>query len=256
MAANETAARGDVVQRHYRNLAEKYDFFLSYSPEFVRHMTGRMIEKLQLEANDRFVDLGGGTGIYSADILQQIPLRHPLLLVDPFEEMLARAPDDPRLRRVHADALAFAARDGTYDKVLMKEAVHHVSDRARLFEDLFARLAQGGRLLLVHIPPRIDYPLFRAALERSLCWHADPDALVALLEGAGFAVERDVFEHRHLLPRETYFGMVRGRYMSLLSSFSDEEIEAGLAEMADTYAGRDLLAFSDRFDFITGVKAA
>jgi ubiquinone/menaquinone biosynthesis C-methylase UbiE len=256
MVANETAARGDVVQRHYRNLAEKYDFFLSYSPEFVRHMTGRMIEKLQLEADDRFVDLGGGTGIYSADILEQVPLRHPILLVDPFEEMLARAPDDPRLCRVHADALGFAARQGTYDKVLMKEAVHHVSDRARLFEDLFARLAPGGRLLLVHIPPRIDYPLFRAALERSLCWHADPDALAALLEEAGFAVERDVFEHRHLLTRETYFGMVRGRYMSLLSSFTDEEVEAGLAEMADTYAGRDLLVFSDRFDFITGVKAA
>lgn len=256
MVANEAAARGDVVQRHYRNLAEKYDFFLSYSPEFVRHMTGKMIEKLQLGPDDRFVDLGGGTGIYSADILQQIPLRHPLLLVDPFEEMLARAPDYPRLRRVHADALAFAAREGTYDKVLMKEAVHHVEDRARLFEDLSARLAPGGRLLLVHIPPRIDYPLFRAALERSLHWHADPDELVRLLEQAGFTVDRDVFEHRHLLTRETYFRMVRSRYMSLLSSFTDDEIETGLNEMADTYAGRDLLEFSDRFDFITATKAA
>lgn len=254
MAANESAARGDVVERHYKNLAEHYDLFLTYSPDFVRRMTGKMIEKLRLEEDDRLVDLGGGTGLYSADILQQVNLRHPVLLVDPFEEMLARAPDDPRLRTVCADALGFAAQDGTYEKVLMKEAVHHVDDRARLFADLFARLAPGGRLLLVHIPPAIDYPLFKAALERSLRWHADPDELVRLLQRAGFTVERETFEHRHRLPRETYFRMVQGRYMSMLTSFTDEELEAGLAEMAGTHAGRETLEYTDRFDFITAVK--
>lgn len=255
MAANGPAKRGGVVERHYKNLAEHYDFFLTYSPEFVRRMTGEMIEKLQLEEHDRLVDLGGGTGLYSADILQQVRLRHPIQLVDPFEEMLARAPDDPRLQPVCADALSFAAQDRTYDKVLMKEAVHHVEDRARLFADLYARLAPAGRVLLVHIAPTIDYPLFRAALERSLWWHADPDGLAGLLQKAGFAVERAAFEHRHRLPRETYVRMVRGRYMSLLSSFADHELEEGVAEMQSTLAGREMLDFVDRFDFITGIKA-
>ncbi|HSS66480.1 MAG TPA: SAM-dependent methyltransferase, partial [Gammaproteobacteria bacterium] len=102
--------------------------------------------------------------------------------------------------------------------------------------------------------PEIDYPLFRKALERSRSWHADPSALVRALEAAGFAVERDTLEYRHALPKETYFSMVAGRYMSLLTSFSDEELEAGLAEMTETYADRDILEYTDRFDFITGVK--
>lgn len=254
MAANEPTSSGDVVQRHYQNLAEQYDSFLTYSPDFVRRMTSKMIEKLRLEEDDRLVDLGGGTGLYAVDILQQVDLRHPILLVDPFEEMLARAPDDPRLRPVCADALNFAAEEGTYDKVLMKEAVHHIDDRARLFADLFARLRPGGRLLLVHIPPVIEYPLFKAALERSLWWHANPDELVRLLEEAGFTVERDAFEHRHRLPRETYFRMVHGRYMSMLSSFTEQEIEDGLAEMERTHAGREMLEYTDRFDFITASK--
>lgn len=244
-----------LLEKHYTRLADNYDLFLKYSPDFIRRMTEKMIDKLQLQPSDRFVDLGGGTGIYAADILKQVALEQPLLLVDPFEEMLAQAPDHPKLKTVQDDALGFSERPGEYDKVLIKEAIHHVDDKRRVFENLFERLTPGGRILLVHIPPNIDYPLFKKALERSLTWHADPAWLVRDLAAAGFTVERDGLDYRHKLPKDTYFSMVAGRYMSLLTSFSDDEIEAGLQEMAETYADRDVLEYTDHFDFITGVKA-
>jgi hypothetical protein len=43
--------------------------------------------------------------------------------------------------------------------------------------------------------------------------------------------------------------------MSLISSFSEQELEEGLAEMAATHAGSEVLEFDDRFDMITGIKA-
>jgi len=245
----------EIIDRHYDNLADNYDLFLKYSPDFTRRLTRKMIEKLQLREDDRLVDLGGGTGIYAVDILEQVPLRQPVLLVDYSGAMLARAPDDPRLEPLEMGGLEFACREGRYDKILIKETVHHIEDRARLFAELHERLSPGGRLLLVHIPPQIDYPLFRAAIERSLGWHADPDQLVRHLEASGFAVEREMFTYRHRLPKEVYFRMVRARYMSLISSFSDRELEEGLAEMAATHAGREVLEFDDRFDMITGIKA-
>jgi hypothetical protein len=64
----------------------------------------------------------------------------------------------------------------------------------------------------------------------------------------------DSYLHRHAIPKEHYFRMVEGRYMSLLSSFADHELRAGLAEMAERYADRKILAFTDRFDFITAIK--
>lgn len=243
-----------LLERHYTRLAGNYDLFLKYSPDFIRRMTEKMIDKLRLMPADRFVDLGGGTGIYSVDILEQVALETPVLLVDPFEEMLAQAPDHPKLETLRDDALGFSERPLDYDKVLIKEAIHHVDEKRRLFENLYRRLSSGGRVLLVHIPPEIDYPLFRQALERSRSWHADPAALVRALEAAGFAVERDALEYRHALPKETYFSMVAGRYMSLLTSFTDAELEAGLTEMTKTYADREVLEYTDRFDFISGVK--
>jgi ubiquinone/menaquinone biosynthesis C-methylase UbiE len=250
-----SASKTEIIDRHYDNLAGNYDLFLKYSPDFIRRLTRKMIEKLQLREDDRLVDLGGGTGIYALDILEQVPLRQPVLLVDYSGAMLARAPADQRLEPLEMGGFEFACREGRHDKILIKETVHHIADRARLLAELYERLSPGGRLLLVHIPPRIDYPLFRAAIERSLDWHADPDRLVRHLETSGFAVERETFVYRHRLPKEVYFRMVRGRYMSLISSFTDRELEEGLAEMAATHAGREVLEFDDRFDVITGIKA-
>jgi len=243
----------DTLTIHYTRLADSYDRFLYYSDDFVRRQTRMMIDKLALRAEDRFVDLGGGTGMYTLDIMQQVPLRHATV-VDPFPEMLAAIPADAGVEAVVATALDFSEQVRGYDKVLIKEAVHHVRDRARLFANLYRRLSPGGRLLLVHVPPQLDYPVFRAALERSKTWLCDPDDLTEELRAAGFSVERDGLDYRHELPKEHYFRMVENCYMSVLTSFSEEELQAGLREMAERYKNTDTLTFNDHFDYLTAVK--
>jgi SAM-dependent methyltransferase len=254
MSRNLAPSSARIVEDHYQRLGGSYDSYLHYSDDFVRSLTSKMIRSLKLQQDDVLVDLGGGTGMYTADILAQVPLRHPVTLVKPFAKMLANVPADLPIESVAKDALAFSAEARRYDKVLMKEAVHHVADRPTLFANLHARLRFGGRLLLVHVPPELDYPLFEAALSRSRSWHADPLHLTRQLQEVGFTVERDGLDFRHAIPKEHYFRMVEGRYMSLLSSFAHDELRAGLAEMAERYADRKILTFTDRFDFITAIK--
>jgi hypothetical protein len=43
--------------------------------------------------------------------------------------------------------------------------------------------------------------------------------------------------------------------MSVLSSFDDDELAAGLAEMEARHADRDILEFNDHFDYIVGHKS-
>ncbi len=249
-------ADGAVVTRHYERLADSYDTLLRYSPEFVRTLTRRMIEELELTPDDRLVDLGCGTGMYSLDILEQVPLEHPVIGVDPFESMLEHIPVDAPIRPVAMGGLAFSRREATYDKILIKEAVHHISPVGELFENLHERLRPGGILLLVHVPPDVDYPLFDAALERCLEWHADPDELERLLRGTGFTVARDRLTYHHTLPVDEYHAMVADRYMSVLSSFDEDELQAGLREMEARHADLDVLEFPDRFDYLTARRPA
>ncbi|QBQ54917.1 class I SAM-dependent methyltransferase [Nitrosococcus wardiae] len=244
----------DVIHTHYQRLAERYDSFLYYSPDFVRQLTSKMVDKLALNQDDILVDLGCGTGIYSLDILEQVSLKNPVIGVDPFPEMLAQIPEEAPIKRVAEDALEFSNRPGTYNKILVKETIHHIDDRQTLFRNLYQRLAPGGILLLVHVPPNVEYPLFNKALERCLNWHANPDELVSLLENETFQVERETLVYRHTIPKEKYFEMVANCYMSVLSSFEEEELKAGLQEMESTYADQEILEFNDRFDFITAKK--
>lgn len=244
----------ELIEEHYSQLGPNYNELLHYSPDFVRCLTKRMIEKLRLKEDDVLVDLGCGTCIYSMDLVRQVPLREPVIAVDPFEEMLRHIPDEMRATKVNEDAVSFSERPGGYNKVLIKEAIHHVKERERLFRNLYDRLPGGGIILLVHVPPRVDYPLFSKALDRCLTWHADPDELVSLLERAGFEVERDELEYEHAIPKERYIEMVRNCYMSVLSSFEPDELAAGIEEIEQRYADEDMVRFTDHFDYLTATK--
>lgn len=244
----------EVLDKHYKSLAERYDDFLYYSPEFVRIITSEMIEKLDLRETDIFVELGCGTGIYLLDIIKQVSLREKVIAVDPYPEMLKQIPRDANVRTVESDALSFSKRPATYDKILIKEAVHHISEREELFNCLFNRLRKGGILLLVHVPPKVEYPLFQKALDRCKEWHADPDELSEQLKNAGFCVERDFIRYTHTILKHKYFDMVRNCYMSALTSLDKREIEEGLMEMEKKYQNHEVLQFVDHFDCLKAVK--
>lgn len=244
----------EVIDAHYERIAERYSEYLSYSGDFVPGLVAKMIDMLRLSEDDVFVDLGGGTGIYTAAMLDQLKFRQPVVLVDFSADMLDHVPDDLPVEKVHMDALTFSEQPRRYDKVLIKETVHHVDDRQTLFRNLYERIEPAGALLLVHVPPDIDYPLFEAARKRALRWHADPGELERLLGEAGFRVERDALDWPHSMPKQRYFDMVASQYMSVLSSFSREEIAEGLREMDETHADTEVLEFTDHFDYIVGYK--
>jgi trans-aconitate methyltransferase len=244
----------NVLDVHYGRLANDYDHFLYYSPRFVRTLTSKMIDQLQLDEDDTLVDLGCGTGIYSLDILKQIPLKHPVIGVDAYPEMLAKIPDDVPIRRTAMGGLEFSREPGRYDKILIKETVHHITERAELFANLHQRLTSGGILLLVHVPPHVQYPLFEKALERCRRWHADPDELVEQLQRAGFRVRRDAVDFPHAIPKQHYFKMVASCYMSALTSLSEQELQEGLVEMTHKYKDLEVLEFVDHFDYLAAVR--
>lgn len=254
--AEKTPASSEVLDEHYRNLADDYDEFLYYSPDFVRTLTSKMIELLDLVEGDRLADVCCGTGIYSLDILEQVDLKHPILGVDPYPEMLRAIPEEAAIDPIATTALEFSREHSGYDKVLVKEGIHHVRERQEFFDNLHAHLPDGGRVLLVHVPPAVDYPLFDAALERCLQWHADPDVLVEQLGDAGFAVERDAVDIQHEIPTDHYLRMVENCYMSVLTSFDADELEAGLKEMEERHGHRDTLRFVDHFDYLRALKVA
>lgn len=242
------------TRAHYDHLAPVYDQNWAYSPDFLEWMSGCILARLRVEHGDRVVDVGCGTGLYARRLAEHTG---SVVCVDPSARMLEQIPDDPRLVVVQASAEDVVSGSvllpgGRFEAIVVKEAIHHVTDRGAVIGGLATLLAPGGRFLIVMLPISIEYPLFQAAHDRFRELQPDPEAIAAAMEKAGLVVELSYGDFPLVFSTERYVAMVGDRYLSLLSMFDDKELAAGVAEIRRRYPG-EWVEFRDRFAFVLGV---
>ncbi|MEV6151261.1 class I SAM-dependent methyltransferase [Nonomuraea sp. NPDC052129] len=248
--------QSDATQGHYERLADKYDENWAYSPEFTLWMTSNLLSRLtpSLEKS-RLLDVGCGTGLYARDLAAHANV---VVCADLSPAMLQRLPADERLIPLLAGAEDLAGGrvqlpHDDYDGILMKEVIHHLNDPAQVLAGLSRVLRPGGRILVVMLPSDIDYPLFGAALDLFRERQPAPPDIAAAMRRCGLQTELTYDEFPLVFSVERYTKMVRNRYMSLLASFNDSELEAGISEIRRTNPGPEV-RFPDRFAFVLGVK--
>jgi ubiquinone/menaquinone biosynthesis C-methylase UbiE len=246
----------EIIHNHYQKLAGIFEELWFYSEDFVQFITNKIIEHLSLVNTDVLVDLGCGTGIYAKEINNSLQLHNPIICVDSSKKMLEQIPNNIKYKCIEMDAIEFSALSGTYNKIIIKELIHHINEPDLLLGNLFQRLTNGGILLLILLPPTIDYPLFSEALRKYEELQPNYNNIANLLAKIGFHVTVDFVEYPLAIPKTKYLQMVQNRYMSLLSTFDDEQLALGLASIEQKYAQQSILKFSDRFVFITASKTA
>ena len=245
------------VQKHYQNLAQNFDDLWTYSPAFIKFISEQIVQHLELKSHDIFLDLGCGTGLFTKEINSIVRFENPVICCDISADMLAQFPENSHYHCVVMDAVNFSCQSYEYNQILMKEMIHHlnVDEQEKLLENLFARLQLGGKFLLMLLPPTIEYPLFETALRRYEDLQPDYKYLIKLFQKVGFKTSVDFIEYPLSIPKSKYIKMVNNRYMSLLSSFDDKEIQKGIFEIEQKYSNQAILEFNDRFVCITGEKS-
>lgn len=245
---------------HYDRLASGYNDHWVYSEPFMAWMTKSIVSRLPLavqgtEAPQVVADIGCGTGLFASRLTAHGPV---VLCVDASAKMLANLPDQPRLIPVLASAEEVAS--GTvalpyqaFDAILIKDVIHHIplATRDAVIAGLARMLAPGGRLLVVTLPRRLDYPLFPAALDAFERHQPHPDEIADQLREAGLSVDITYDGFPLSFSRERYLRMVRDRYLSVLSLFDDTTLEAGMADIAAR--PEETFEFVDRFAFVVGI---
>ena len=237
---------------HYASIAASYNELWTYSDAYIDEMTSNIIDVLGLRSEHVFADVGGGTGLYARRIRDCVQPDAPILVVDPSEGMLKSLGDEPGICAIRASADVFAQdRKTSVDRILLKEVVHHFDDLDTTLNALSATLLSEGRMLVIMLPPTIDYPLFEGALKRYEELQPHYNEVVASMQRAGLAVSTEQRTINYEVPKARYLEMTRRRYMSVLSEFDDEQLAAGVAEMAQNITA-DPIVVPDRFVYISG----
>jgi tRNA (cmo5U34)-methyltransferase len=137
-AAEAFAAHAPAYTALRRRLVPDYDEFYGTAVDALR---------LAARAPARVLDLGAGTGLMSAHVLDAFPDAR-VELFDAAEPMLdeARSTLGERVAAVHVADMAGTLPVGPFDAVVSALAIHHLehADKRRLFSRIHDALAPGG----------------------------------------------------------------------------------------------------------------
>ncbi len=134
---------------HFGSIAGLYDRAGSFQ------VSERLSGWLDLYPNCRLLDAGGGTGRVAAALRNKVK---EVFVADLSHAMLRYA-----LRKglpvVCAPAESLPFPSGSFERIIMVDALHHVFDQRQTARELFRLLAPGGRIVIVE--PDINKPIVK-----------------------------------------------------------------------------------------------
>lgn len=124
-----------------------FDHFDFIAPVFSRvgyASVADMIKYADLPTPGRVLDAGGGTGRVANAIRKQAG---EVVIADPSLGMLRQA-DRTQLKLAcsHSESLPFP--DGTFERVIMVDALHHVIHQGQTAREMYRVLKPGGRIVI------------------------------------------------------------------------------------------------------------
>lgn len=155
---------------HFDWLAPLYDRVIQ-APE-----DDTLRDLLELPIEGRLLDAGGGTGRIAERLQDQA---EQIVIVDGSLPMLARALEKNCCEVVGSNTEQMPFAEGTFERVIVVDAYHHLADQVASLEEFWRVLRPGG--LLVIEEPDIDHfgvklvalaeklTFFRSHFERAEC---------------------------------------------------------------------------------------
>lgn len=268
-----------VTQSHYQaHTVSSYESAYFYSAgAYTDYLAKLVVRRLGLEPTTcrRILDIGGGTGNFTKMVVRNSP-EVEAIVVDPFleghEEGTDESSSTASVKFVKASAEILAEPpDNTwwrqdYHQVLMKEVIHHIdaSDRLNVFSGIFRDLPEKpspdpGILIITRPHADIDYPLWEEARQVWAANQPSQGELQADLEQAGFSFVSSTIEgYPCEIEFERWTSMVKNRFWSTFSNFSDDELEQACEQMrvdeADRIDEDGTIHFEDRLLVISAYK--
>lgn len=239
---------------NFSNMAEMYEQFL-VEPLF-RPWVDDLLQRAELAAGDRFLDIACGTGVVARVARQRLGAGARVVGIDASAAMLAVARREaPEIDWREGNAVALPVTpDEPFDVVVCQQGMQFFPDKVSAAREMRRVLAPGGRVVVATWRPLPEVPFFRelnGIAERYLGpvvdqRHAfgDAAALEGLLREVGFrGVRVDIISRTIRFADPTPFFQLNAHAMVGMSPAAKAKEDAERGRLAGLIAGdsRELL---------------
>jgi len=240
---------------HYDELSTSFEENWFFSKDYFPTLSAAITQHLKLKDGDIFADLGCGTGNYTQAIVEQSNYDFEKIVgVDFSENMVNQFKlKNPKFEGYCSDLESFVSTNKIkFNKVLLKEVIHHIKDYNSFYNQLKRSLFPGGSILIVTRPQKTNFPFFESALQYFSDHQISEKEILIQLNEAVFKHSVHNIKIPITIAKEQLFKMIKNRFMSTFNNFSDQEIEEGLREVDLLHSNKDEISFFDELIFITG----
>lgn len=150
------AAAHETQKEFFNGLSEKYDGFLAQM-DANNQIGGAVLELIDARPHQTMLDIGIGTGYYSAMIAREAGEGFRIVGVDVSNGMLAKArerfenlglADRVELNNINVESYSF---DQTFDRAFTSSAMRYFADQKAVVQKVYDALVEGGRLVIQEI---------------------------------------------------------------------------------------------------------
>jgi ubiquinone/menaquinone biosynthesis C-methylase UbiE len=142
---------------HFSVIAPWYDRFIHFEN------VDRIASLLDLPVHGWLLDAGGGTGRIAQALTA---LASSIVIVDLSFGMVVQAAGKDGLKTVCSQTERLPFSDGSFERIIMVDAFHHVCDQIKTAKELWRVLKPGGRMVIEEPDIRSRSVKLVAVLER------------------------------------------------------------------------------------------
>ena len=125
---------------HFNHISSIYDKVFGRNTQ-----TATLSELLELQGKNNLLDAGGGTGRVSAHFQS---LQINIFLVDSAINMLFEAKKKSLKNLVYAEIETLAFSDESFERAIMVDALHHMTNQPKVLEEIWRVLKPEGIFLI------------------------------------------------------------------------------------------------------------
>ena len=165
-----------------------YDFVEKYILKDYQGSMDLINRYLSLDKNYRVIDVGGGTGFFSQEIIEKVS---EAVVVDPSHKMLLKV-KNPRISVIQGDGGFLSVKDESFDLAILVNVLHHIhrDEQKGILAEVLRVLKRNGRVFIIEVffPKSFFNKLF-CTLENitvGKTYHLSADELTSHLKDVGF----------------------------------------------------------------------